>query len=86
VSAEVGAVLSLVLDAVDPRLSETVRGDAVAAAFAADPALAATTWAGLLFGVLHGLHGQYGDAALDEIMGTLAAIAVGTLDGGGPGA
>jgi hypothetical protein len=86
VSAEVGAVLSLVLDAVDPRLSETVRGDAVAAAFAADPALAATTWAGLLFGVLHGLHGQYGDAALDEIMGTLATIAVGTLDGGGPGA
>jgi hypothetical protein len=86
VSAEAGAVLSLALDAIDPRLSETVRGDAVAEAFLADPMLAATTWAGMLFGVLHGLHGQYGDAALDEIMGTLAAIAVGTLDGGGPGA
>jgi hypothetical protein len=80
-----GEVLSLVLDAVDPRLSAVVRGDAVAEAFTADPALAATTWAAMLFGLVNGLHGQYGDAALDEIMRTLAAVALGALNSDGTG-
>lgn len=78
-----GEVLALALDAIDPRLSETVRGDAVATAFLADPMLAATTWAGMLFGLVHALHGQYGDDGLAEIMGTLTTIAVGVVNAEG---
>jgi hypothetical protein len=79
VTADRGAVLSLVLDAVDPRLGVDQRAESVACALDVDPTLAGVAWAGMLFGMLDGIRGQFGAAGVDEIMGVLASVAVGLV-------
>lgn len=79
-TADRGAVLSLVLDAVDPRLGADQRAESVVCAIDVDPVLAATSWAGMLFGVLNGAQAQFGVAGVDEIMAVLASIAVSLVD------
>lgn len=81
-----GTVLTLALDAVDPRLGARQRSDAVVGAMELNPELAATTWAGMLHGLLSGIQGQFGEPAFQDVMAALTSATVGLVDvdTGGP--
>jgi hypothetical protein len=75
-----GVVLSLALDAVDPRLDPGVRAESLVCAVGADPALSASVWTGLLVSMLTAHGARNGPGALDAMMTGLAGVMVGVMD------
>jgi hypothetical protein len=73
---DLGIVMSLVLDAVDPRLDGDKRTDAAAAAMDMDPDHSAAMWAGLLFAFLGSIEAKRGREALDVVMYQLGLLAM----------
>ena len=75
-NAETGRLISLVLDASDPRLTATEREAAVSDAIAVDPQSGLAAATGMLHGVLSGIRKQAGPEALDAVMRQLAAVSL----------
>jgi len=77
---DLGIVYSLVLDAVDPRLTAEQRVTAAHSAMDMDEEQSAAMWAGLLYSMLESIGERRGREALDLVMFQLAALAMQAAD------
>ena len=75
-----GIVLSLALDAVDPRLAEAKRSDAAEAALEMDLGMAVSLWSAMIYTILDGVGTAQGPQALDDLMRHFAALSLGLLE------
>ncbi len=78
--ANLGRIMSLVLDAADPNRSTDESSDLADEAFAINPEVAGRVAFGYFRTMLQGLAGQFGPESVAEVMKQLTAMSVGVFD------